>query len=108
MERFETERMIEMLEIKILCVDDEEAEPLDKLCREVVNENYLEATIEIVMDYKVFEDYGVGLTPALVVNEQVLISGKLPSKTSLTCWMLDLQNQDAIDHRMPDGRMPTY
>ena len=39
----------------------------------------LEASVEKVEDFKDIMAYGVMSTPALVINEKVLVSGRIPS-----------------------------
>jgi len=60
---------------------------LENLCKEIVAEKNLEATIEKVTDMNKFGDYGVMLTPGLVVNEKVLSQGKIPVKNTLESWL---------------------
>ena len=44
----------------------------------------LEATIEKVTDFADIASYGVIRTPGLVVDEQVLVSGRVPDATEIT------------------------
>jgi len=67
---------------------------LEKLCHEVVSENSIDAEIEKVSDYKDIMSYGIMSTPGLVVNGKVVVSGKLPTKSTLTHWLMNtLANQ---------------
>ena len=77
-----------MLEIKILGSGCTNCKNLEKLCREVVTENKLEANIEKVTDIKEIVSYGIMSTPGLVVNGKILSSGKLPTKTTLQHWLM--------------------
>lgn len=52
---------------------------LEANVREAVKELGLKATIEKVEDFKDIMAYGVMRTPALVVDEQVKIMGRVPS-----------------------------
>ncbi len=76
-----------MLNIKVLGSGCQNCLNLENLCREVVAENNLEAEIEKVTDYKDIMSYGIMSTPGLVVNGQVVHSGKLPTKSTLTHWL---------------------
>ena len=49
----------------------------------VVNENNIEASIEKVEDIMEIMKYNVMSTPAVVINEQVVIKGRVPSKSEL-------------------------
>ena len=62
---------------------------LEKLCREVVTENGIEAEIEKITEYKEIMSYGIMSTPGLVVNGKVIHSGKIPAKSTLTHWLMD-------------------
>jgi small redox-active disulfide protein 2 len=44
----------------------------------------LQATVEKVTDYADIASYGVMRTPGLVVDEQVLVSGRVPDATEIT------------------------
>ncbi len=76
-----------MLEIKILGTGCPNCIKLENLCREVVTEKNLDANIEKVTDMNKFMDYGVMLTPGLVVNGKVLAQGKIPVKNTLENWL---------------------
>ena len=77
-----------MLEIKILGSGCTNCKNLEKLCREVVTENKLEANIEKVTDIKEIVSYGILSTPGLVENGKILSSGKLPTKNTLQHWLM--------------------
>jgi small redox-active disulfide protein 2 len=52
---------------------------LEKATRQAVDELGLEATFEKVTDYADIATYGIMRTPGLVVDEQVLLSGRVPT-----------------------------
>lgn len=68
------------MEIKILGKGCPKCKRLEEVAREVVTEMGLDATFSKVMDVEDVMAYDVFATPGLVVNEKVLISGRLPSK----------------------------
>lgn len=76
-----------MLSIKVLGSGCANCKTLENLCKEVVAENNIEATIEKVTELKDIMSYGVMSTPGLVVNEKVIHTGKLPTKSTLTHWL---------------------
>ena len=78
-----------MLNIKVLGSGCTNCINLEKLCREVVTENSIEAEIEKVTDYKDIMSYGILSTPGLVLNGKVIHSGKLPTKSTLTHWLMN-------------------
>jgi small redox-active disulfide protein 2 len=67
------------MNIKILGTGCPKCKTLEKLTREVVEQNGIDATITKVEDIVEIMKYGVMTTPALVVDEQVTIKGRIPS-----------------------------
>lgn len=78
-----------MLNIKVLGSGCANCVNLEKLCKEVITENNMDAEIEKVTDHKDIMSYGIMSTPGLVVNGKVVHSGKLPSKSTLTHWLMN-------------------
>ncbi len=68
-----------MMEIKILGPGCPKCNTLDKVTREVVEKNRIDATITKVDDIMEIMKYGVMSTPALVVDEKVVVRGRVPS-----------------------------
>ena len=67
------------MEIKILGSGCTKCNTLEKLTREVVEKNGINATVSKVEDIYQIMKYGVMTTPALVVDENVVIKGYVPS-----------------------------
>ncbi len=67
------------MEIKILGTGCPKCRTLEKLTREVVAKNGIDATITKVEDITEIMKYHIMATPALVVNEKVEIKGRIPS-----------------------------
>lgn len=67
------------MEIKVLGPGCPKCKTLEKLTREVVDQNSIEATITKVEDIMEIMSYNVMSTPALVVNGKVEIKGRVPS-----------------------------
>jgi len=67
------------MNIKILGTGCSKCKTLEKLTREVVEQNGIEATITKVEDIVEIMKYGIMSTPALVVDEKVEIKGRVPS-----------------------------
>ena len=65
--------------IKVLGPGCTNCKNLERVTRQAIAELGLDATIEKVTDYPTIVGYGVMSTPALVVDEKVLLSGRVPS-----------------------------
>jgi len=65
--------------IKVLGPGCSKCVTLERIAREAVAELGLDATIEKVEDYPTIAAYGVMATPALVVDERVVSSGRVPT-----------------------------
>ncbi len=71
------------INLKILGTGCAKCKTLEKVTTEVVKENNFDADIQKVEDITQIMTYGVMMTPALVVNEKVVFSGRVPSKTEI-------------------------
>lgn len=69
--------------IKVLGPGCNNCKTLERVTKEVVAELGLTATIEKVEDYGAIAGYGVMSTPALVIDEVVVTSGRVPTPAHL-------------------------
>ena len=76
-----------MLNIKVVGSGCPTCQKLEQMCREVITENNIEAEIEKITDVNSFADLGIFITPGLLLNDQLLSSGKLPTKSTLEQWV---------------------
>lgn len=67
-----------MLSVKVLGSGCANCLKLEQLVRQAVDELGMEATVEKVTDYATILRYGVMTTPGLVVNDRLLLSGRVP------------------------------
>ncbi|HPE43098.1 MAG TPA: thioredoxin family protein [Bacteroidales bacterium] len=65
--------------IKILGTGCPKCKTLEQSVRNVVAENQIDAEITKVEDIMDIMNYGVMRTPGLVVDDKVVVSGRLPS-----------------------------
>jgi len=72
------------MNIKILGTGCARCHQLEKATREVVKELDIDAIVEEVKDMRQIIAYNVLTTPAMVINEQVVSFGKVPSKAEVT------------------------
>jgi len=72
-----------MMEIKILGTGCPKCKTLEKITREVVAQNGIDASITKVEDIVEIMKYGVMTTPALVVDGKVEIRGRVPSSDEI-------------------------
>ena len=68
------------MEIKILGTGCPKCKALEKVTRDVVAENGIDANVTKVEDIMDIMKYGVMTTPALVVDGKVVLKGHVPSK----------------------------
>lgn len=76
-----------MLEVKVLGTGCARCKELEKMCIDVAAENNITADIQKVTDLKDIMSYGIMQTPGLVINGKVMLSGKLPTKSTLLHWL---------------------
>ena len=82
-----------MLEVKILGAGCANCKRVEQIARKVVEEMALEATIVKVTDYSDILAYNLISTPGLVINEQVVCAGRIPSQSEVTTWLVDALDQ---------------
>ena len=71
------------MEIKVLGTGCAKCKSLEKLTRKAVDELKLDASVSKVEDIQKIMEYSVMRTPALVIDEKVVLSGQLPKAAEL-------------------------
>jgi small redox-active disulfide protein 2 len=75
------------MRIEILGMGCEKCHKLEEDVWDAVCELGVEALIVSVQDIKKIMDYGVMTTPALVVDGEVKMAGKIPTKDEIKKWL---------------------
>jgi small redox-active disulfide protein 2 len=71
------------MEIKVLGTGCAKCKSLEKVTRKAVEELNIDATVEKVEDIQKIMEYAVMRTPALVIDEKVVLSGQVPKVSEL-------------------------
>ena len=79
------------MEIKILGGGCPKCNRLEELAREAVAELGVEAKFGHVRDMTRIMEYDILSTPALVIDEEVKSSGRIPSKEQIKAWISAVQ-----------------
>jgi small redox-active disulfide protein 2 len=84
-----------MLTIKVLGPGCSNCKALESVARKAVASLGMEAEIIKVEDYAQIMNYPILSTPALVINEKVVVSGRVPGVDQVTSWLADAAMQEA-------------
>ncbi len=76
-----------MVTVKVLGPGCKNCTHLEDIVNMAVIELGIEAKIEKASDYSEIMAYNVLATPGLVINEQVVSSGRVPSETEVMNWL---------------------
>ena len=76
-----------MLHIKILGSGCANCKKLEMVTRDAATSLGLEAHFEKVTDMKAIMAYNILSTPALVINNKVVASGRIPTKAEVQQWL---------------------
>jgi small redox-active disulfide protein 2 len=76
-----------MMEIKILGTGCAKCEKLEELVRETVAELGVDADFIKITDLNEILEYDIMLTPGLVVDGEIVCSGRIPKKDEIRNWL---------------------
>lgn len=79
-----------MVNIKVLGSGCANCKRLETQARKVIEALNLEAEIEKVTDMDEIMKWPILSTPGLVINDQVMSSGRIPSENEITTWLTSL------------------
>ncbi len=75
------------MKIKVLGPGCARCQQLEKTTREVVQELAIDADIEDIKDMKMIMEYPILTTPGLVIDEELVCSGRVPTKAEVTSYI---------------------
>ncbi|MBM4327067.1 MAG: thioredoxin family protein [Deltaproteobacteria bacterium] len=75
------------MKVEILGVGCAKCDKLYDLVTDIVKKRGIDAEVAKVEDLKVFSQYGVFMTPALVINGEVKVAGKTPKESEILAWL---------------------
>lgn len=81
-----------MLKIKVLGPGCSNCKRLEQITNSEAEKLGIDTEIEKVTDYGQMMAYGVLATPGLVINEQVMVSGRIPTNQEVAQWLSSMQN----------------
>ena len=75
------------MKIKILGPGCARCDQLEKMTKEVVKELGIDVSLEHVKDVQKIMEYPILHTPGLVLNEELVCSGRVPTKVEVTTYI---------------------
>lgn len=82
------------MDIKVLGPGCAKCQSLEKTVKDVVASLKLDIRVEEVKDMKQIMQYPILMTPGLVINGKVVMSGKVPSKAEVERYIRDALNEE--------------
>ncbi len=71
------------MDIKVLGSGCAKCKTLEKVTKEAVAELNIDASVEKIEDIQKIIEYGVMITPALVIDGKVIVKGRVPKMSEL-------------------------
>jgi small redox-active disulfide protein 2 len=79
------------MKIEILGTGCPKCKKLNELTKEVIQELGVSAEIKKITNINDIIDYGVMVTPAIVIDGDVKIAGKIPEKEKIKRWIEEVK-----------------
>jgi len=76
-----------MVSVKVLGTGCKKCQNLENKVRELVASNNIDATVEKVTDIQEMVNYGIMMTPGLIINEKVKSFGIIPKDDQIINWL---------------------
>lgn len=82
------------MKIKILGTGCAKCHQLRDITKEVIKELGIAATIEEVKEMNIILEYPIMITPGLVINEELVCSGRIPEKSEISSFIADALSKE--------------
>jgi small redox-active disulfide protein 2 len=82
------------MNIKILGAGCAKCQQVEQIARQVVKELAIDAMVEEITDMKKIMQYPVVTTPGLVVNGELVCSGRIPTKSEVTQFIINAMDKE--------------
>ena len=76
-----------MVSVKILGTGCKKCQTLETKVRDLVTRNGVDAVVEKVTDIQEMVNYGIMMTPGLIINEKVKSYGIIPKDDQIIKWL---------------------
>ncbi len=76
-----------MVSVKVLGTGCKKCQNLENKVRELVASYNIDATVEKVTDIQEMVNYGIMMTPGLIINEKVKSFGIIPKDDQILTWL---------------------
>jgi small redox-active disulfide protein 2 len=76
-----------MVSVKVLGTGCKKCQNLENKVRELVASKNIDATVEKVTDIQEMVNYGIMMTPGLIINEKVKSFGIIPKDDQILNWL---------------------
>lgn len=73
--------------VKVLGTGCKKCTTLQEKVQTIINQNNIEATVEKVTDINDIMNYGIMMTPGLVIDEKVVCVGTIPKDEQILTWL---------------------
>ena len=71
-----------------------QCQQVEEMTKELVKELGVEASVEKVKDMKKIMEYPILMTPGLVVNEELVCSGRVPTRAEVTQFIINALDKE--------------
>lgn len=76
-----------MISVKVLGPGCKKCQTLEAKVKELVTKNNIDAVVEKVTDIQEMMNYGIMMTPGLIINEKVKSFGVIPKDDQIINWL---------------------